>query len=277
MPIRVSATPASCPDCGRKIAWQHVRFGQSFGCPSCRMQLRVRGAYMQTLNLTGWAIAFLLAYAIGLRNWSLLVVGLVGVIPIQTVVMLITLRLFSVEFEGTGEFKDILYSTDSEDTDATPVATNMPERPPIAVRLWELFKGVNQPRSLEGYALQFGIVAMAMFLVWMPAVRLLRSVRPEFDATRAGPKGFAVTVHIGESMLGFTNGSDVSWTCRAELGMERLPGAFEVDARKTTQISFARFDPSGTLDQSRMRGAAQDRIYLVCEEPSGISHSALLR
>lgn len=48
MPIRLFVTPASCPDCGRTIAWQHVRFGQSFGCPSCRTPLRIRGAYMQT-------------------------------------------------------------------------------------------------------------------------------------------------------------------------------------------------------------------------------------
>lgn len=118
---------------------------------------------------------------------------------------------------------------------------------------------------------------MAMFVVWISGVSLLRAVFPEFDANRSGPKGFPVSLHIGESSFAFTNGSDVSWTCRAELGRERLAAAFQLNAGITTQIDFARFDRSGMLDGSRIRSAAQDRIWLVCDQPSGISHSANLR
>lgn len=137
-----------------------------------------------------------------------------------------------------------------------------------------LFTGINQPRSLEGYALQTGIVAMALFVAWMSVLPLLRSLFPKFDANRSGPKGFPVTVHIGVSTLAFTNGSPVSWACRAELGADHLTSAFGVDAGKTVHVSFVTFDPKGTLDESRIRTAAQDGIWLVCIEPSGVSHAA---
>jgi hypothetical protein len=84
-------------------------------------------------------------------------------------------------------------------------------------------------------------------------------------------------VDIGESTLAVTNESDAFWTCRAELGNERLAGTFEVNAGKTTQIGLATFDPNGTLDRSRIRNAAQNRIWLVCAEPSSVSHAAYLR
>jgi hypothetical protein len=169
MQLRVSATPASCPDCGHDVAWHHVRFGRSFGCPTCRTPLRVRGAYTRTLNIAATAIAYLLSYALGLRDWPLIVVGFLGMFPIQIVVTLITLRLFSVEFEATGEFRDILHPADSQiDDDAVPIS--LPERSPVALKLWELFKDINQPPTLEGYALQFGIVIMTTFVVWSLAV-----------------------------------------------------------------------------------------------------------
>jgi hypothetical protein len=63
----------------------------------------------------------------------------------------------------------------------------------------------------------------------------------------------------------------------AELGNERLAGTFEVNPGKTTQISLARFDPNGTLDRAQIRNAAQNGIWLVCDEASGASHAAYLR
>jgi hypothetical protein len=138
---------------------------------------------MRTLALAALSIAFLLAYAIGLRDWWLLMAGFLGMIPIQTIVMLIRVRLFSVEFEPTGEVHDILHPADSHTAGAEAVLTNVPRRAPIAIRLWEFFKGINQPRTVEGYALQAGLVVMAVFVAWMCALPLLRSAFPEFDAS----------------------------------------------------------------------------------------------
>jgi hypothetical protein len=223
MQLRVSATPASCPDCGHDVAWHHVRFGRSFGCPTCRTPLRVRGAYTRTLNIAATAIAYLLSYALGLRDWPLIVVGFLGMFPIQIVVTLITLRLFSVEFEATGEFRDILHPADSQiDDDAVPIS--LPERSPVALKLWELFKDINQPPTLEGYALQFGIVIMTTFVVWSLAVALLHAVFPGFDAARSGQTEVPTTVRVGKSMRSFTNDADISWICRAELGWSASPG-----------------------------------------------------
>jgi hypothetical protein len=136
------------------------------------------------------ALAFLLAYAIGLRDWWLLMAGFLGMIPIQTFVLLITVRLFSVEFVPTGEVHDILHLIDSHTADAETVMTDVPRQAPIAIRLWEFFKGINQSRTLEGYALQAGIVVMAVFFAWTCALPLLRAVFPEFDAIRSGLRGF---------------------------------------------------------------------------------------
>jgi hypothetical protein len=87
------------------------------------------------------------------------VAGFLAMFPIQIAATLITLRLFSVEFEATGEFRDILHPADSQiDDDAVPIS--LPERSPVALKLWELSKDINQPPTLEGYALQFGIVIM---------------------------------------------------------------------------------------------------------------------
>jgi len=232
---------------------------------------------MRTVAIAALAIAFLLAYAIGLRDWWLLMAGFLGMIPIQTIVLLITVRLFSVEFEPTGEVHDILHPIDSHAVDAETVLTDVPPQPPIAIRFRGSFKGINQPRTLEGYALQIGILVMAVFFAWMLALPLLRAVFPEFDGIRSGPRGFLVTVDIGESTLAVTNDSEASWTCRAELGNERLAATFEVNAGKTTQIDLATFDPSGAIDRSRIRNAVQNRMRLVCAEPSGVSHAAYLR
>jgi hypothetical protein len=276
MPIRVEASLARCPGCSREIPWQHVRFADSFVCPSCHTRLTVRAAYLRTLNLIAIVISYLLAYVVGLRDWWLLIAGLVGAVPIQTLMLVISVRLFSVEFEATGDVRDILYPADSPSSDATEFPPAL-ETSSIGLRLWQLFRGINQPRSVEGYALQTGVVAMGMFVAWMAVLPVLRTLFPAFDANRSGPKGFPVTVHIGESSLAFTNGSAAFWTCRAELGADDLAGAFGVDAGKTVYVGFATFDPAGTLDASRIRTAAQDEIRLVCVEPSGLSHSALLR
>jgi hypothetical protein len=277
MTIRVHAAPGVCPVCRSEIAWRQVRFGLSFTCPSCRTPLRIRSALIRIISVTGCAIAFLGSYAIGLRGWSLLFTGFLGVIPLQTVMLLLTVRLFSVEFEPTGEVREILYPIEIDQADAVLPSTVGSDKAPIGVRLWHLFKGINEPRSLEGYAVQTGILVMALFVSWMCALPLLRSLFPGFDTNRSGPKGFPVTAHIGQSALRFTNSSDALWTCRAELGREPLSGTFDVGAGRTIEIRFATFDSNGALDDARIRKAAQDRIRLVCTEPSGISHSADLR
>ena len=277
MAILVPAAPAACPVCREDVAWRYVRFGRTFVCPSCLARLTVRGAYRRTIAFAAIMIAFLLAYAAGLRGWWLLVVGYVAVIPVQTVVLLITLRLFSAQFEPTGDVRDILYDTNGHSIVETTAAADLAQPTPAHVRLGQLFMDINQPPTVEGYALQAGIVAMTIGLVWMLSVLLLRSISPDFDARRSGPTGFPVSVTIGRASLVFTNGSDVRWRCRAELGSERLFGAFSLEAGTTTPIAFTVFDPPGGLDDARIRRAAQDRIRLVCDEPSGISHSANLR
>jgi hypothetical protein len=119
MPIRIEASLPRCPGCGREILWQHVRFADSFVCPSCHTRLTLRPAYLRSLNLIAIVISYLLTYVVGLRDWWLLIAGLVGAVPIQTLMLVISVRLFSVEFEATGDVRDILYPADSPSSDAT--------------------------------------------------------------------------------------------------------------------------------------------------------------
>lgn len=275
MRIRVQATPASCPTCGRDIAWRHVAFARSFTCPFCHTRLRVRGR--RVLKEVAAAIAFLVAFAAGARGWWLVWVGFAATLPIEVVVLVVSLRLFSVEFEPTGEVRDILYPVEDSGSDAPPPPTERPGPTRIGARAWEFFVGINQPRSVEGFAIQAGFLILAVWMVWVSVAPLVRVVVPEFDAHRSGPRGFPVSVHIGSWTIAFTNGSEMPWTCRAQLGVTHLADTFDLPAGKTVPIDFARFDPQGTIDQSGLRAAAQARITLECREPSGRRHFATLR
>jgi hypothetical protein len=234
---------------------------------------------MRTISLSGAAIAFLGVYAIGLRGWPLVVIGFLCVIPLQTIVMLVSLHLFSVDFEPTGEVREILYPSHSDHDQSALPTDGTRASPSIGVRLWDLFREINKPPSLEGYAVQGGVILMVLFVSWMVAVPVLRSVFPDFDTSRAGPKGFPVTAYIGRSTLRLTNGSSEFWTCRAELGAQRqhLFMTFTVAAGSSTEVPFAAFDANGVLGESRIRTAAQESIGLVCDEESGISHSGELQ
>lgn len=280
MRIRAQATPPCCPHCGRKINWQHVAFANHFRCRSCDTRLDVRG--FRGHNLGAASIAWLLAFAAGVRQPWLLVATALGAVPIGILFVLLSLRLFPiVELEPTGDFRGILYP-DAGHASVAPAVETQPRRW-IGERVWEFFVGINQPPSVEGFALQAGFLALALWMVWASIAPVLRIVVPEFDANRSGPRGFPVKVHIGSWTIAFTNGSDVAWTCRAELGKTpplgkiHLADTFDLPAGGTVPVEFTRFMPSEVFDQSQLRSAAQDRISLECREPSGRRHFATLQ
>lgn len=227
-------------------------------------------------GLIALAIVFLLALAAGIRGGAwLTLAACFAVIPVRMLVIAISLRFFSIEFEPWGDLREVLYPVDDSGAAAPPAA--LERRSGVRERVWDFFVGINRPPTIEGTALQAGFLILALALVWASLVPVLRYAFPAFDADRSGPRGFPVAVHIDTWALTVTNGSDAAWTCRAELGRIRLANSFEVAARRTIPIEFARFDPNGRFKESEIRSAAQDQISLLCREPSGRRHFATLR
>lgn len=219
----------------------------------------------------------MLAFAFGLRGPWLTFAALFGSIPVSIGLRRISRRIFRVTFHPAGEFRSLLHASDQSDAVPDEPRRGGPSHSRLGAQIWEFFTGINQPPTVEGTALQAGFLILALALAWASLVPVLRYAFPAFDADRLGPRGFPVAVHIDTWALTVTNGSDAAWTCRAELGRIRLANSFEVAARRTTPIEFARFDPNGRFKESEIRSAAQDQISLLCREPSGRRHFATLR
>jgi hypothetical protein len=234
----------------------------------------------------------ILAYASGLRAGALVGVAFLGLLPAQFVVMFVTLRLFALALEPAGDVRTILYGShventlaDTADADTTPANTiqtdpgrteGADQTRALRLRLFELFRDLNQPASFEGYLMQAGVLVLSASCLWFAAEPVLQSVFPGFEATRTGPKGFPVTVYIGNPALTVTNGSDADWTCEADLGNQHLLYTFTVAARATRDVDYVVFAPAGSLSASAVRSAARRGIGLTCVEPSGVSHWAVL-
>ena len=98
----------------------------------------------------------------------------------------------------------------------------------------------------------------------MAARPLIYRILPEFGATRRGPAGFPMTVHIGQDALRFTNGSTEPWTCRAQLGFrEKDLITFGVEPQKSHDVSYGELQAlAGDVDVPFLRRAAREKIRL---------------
>ncbi len=121
------------------------------------------------------------------------------------------------------------------------------------------------------------MIGTLLFSAWVFGEPLVHRAFPEWGNTRNGPRGFPVTVHIGERSLGVTNRSSQSWSCRAQVGYQdtRLSFyfTFAVEAGQTRVLPYVAFtgrDP-GT-DVAFVHAAARGRGTLLCTETTGLSH-----
>ena len=67
-----------CPRCAEGITFDRIMWSTSFACPNCKGEIEVPAWVRSLLRWTSLVVAGVLAYAIGLRNWVLLPVILVG-------------------------------------------------------------------------------------------------------------------------------------------------------------------------------------------------------
>lgn len=124
----------------------------------------------------------------------------------------------------------------------------------------------------------WGLMIGALLLsAWTFGAPLVHRAFPEWENTRNGPRGFPVTVHIGEQSLGVTNRSSQSWSCRAEVGYQETRLSFyftfALEAGQTRELPYDAFAGRdlGT-DVAFVHAAARGRGTLLCAETTGLSH-----
>jgi hypothetical protein len=106
--------PMKCPACGVSVGWKHASAHVQFLCPHCHQGLKLRPAYFRIVNVVSLIAAGLLAYGYGLRRDNVIWGVLVGVFPVQVILLNISLRIFPPDVELTGDFRGILYGDSDE-------------------------------------------------------------------------------------------------------------------------------------------------------------------
>jgi hypothetical protein len=137
-----------------------------------------------------------------------------------------------------------------------------------------LFCEVPRHTTLEGVVLGAVTVLFLLTIVWWAAEPLIYRVLPELGATKEGPQGFPIVVHIGQDNLEFTNRSSEHWDCKVEVGVSwRYVGKIEVAPQETHQVVYTQFQSeSDPIDADLLRSGAREMIEVDCVEPSGITH-----
>jgi hypothetical protein len=224
----------------------------------------------------------MVAYAAGIGGDSLFAIVVLGLWPTHFLLVFITMRLFPPDVESTGDFRGILYgSIAPEDTSTGPEFPISPT--PMSQPSTQVGDGLDQrgmfrlgkeDRTLEGVVLRGAAIILGLSMVWMAARPLIRRLAPELEATKHGPPAFPVRVHLGDDTIGFTNGSTVAWSCKAELGFgDEYASVFSIDPQQTREMSYLDFRGSDNQVQvAALRDAARGKITIDCTEPSGRTH-----
>jgi hypothetical protein len=263
------AFPVTCPVCGATFPPALLTRRQR--CPACRAGLTIRRQFVLVIALVVLAISVLIALAIGVPRAWLFVTAWLLARPIQFVVMFVTVRLFPVELEATGDFRGVLY----EDREA--VIARAPDAPGPSPDIQ--FAASRKPWTFADLAIGLFLAAIMLGVGYWSVSPLIAMVFPQYGAIRRGPNGFPVTIHIGHRLIAFTNGSAVSWTCNATLGSVGRPAAaavFPVEAGRTHGVFYSDFVEAHGSSDGDLEEAARDSVALLCREPSGRRHFATI-
>lgn len=275
----MSDSAVACPGCGTALEWR--RAPVEYACPHCGSLLRLPHRYKQA---SFWTAAFavpFVGYALGLSRdeiWLaefvvLNVFHLLALVPVRVFPPLVEMKERRQMLHG-GLPLDVLQPVRVETVDQSV------EDP---LRRRRMFQLTNPPVSLEGIAIVVVGIALALSQVVVHGEALIAKVYPEFRATKTGPKGFPITVHIGADALHVTNGSDRAWYCYFRLGRptsERatLTSPVRVEPGGGVDVAYRDFlsvDPR--VDAAVRRRLARDDMQAQCAEPSGLSHYGTLR
>jgi len=271
--LLLAGQSVKCPSCGTLFPLRRVAFGKAFLCPQCHHGLRVRGAYLRVLGMFSLLIPGLAGYAIGMRGDALLAAILLGMFPTNLILTFITLLLFPPDLELTGDYQGILYDTPQVDDERVPaVVTNetasKADVPPI------ISMPRRERRTLEGVVIYAVVAVMIVWAAWSVVSPSVYRFLPELNATRHGPSGFPVTVHIGQTDLAFTNRSTERWVCAAVLGRQQYTSpTFTVEAGATNRLPYTGFlDGTNQSGEAELSAFARDSIRLECTDASQRTH-----
>src|SRR5690348_1453470 len=88
-----AALPVQCPSCGAIISWRTAAAHVQFLCPECHQGIHLRDSYFRVPYILSALVIGLLAYALGARG-DVLGAVVLGVIPINFVIVFLTMRIF---------------------------------------------------------------------------------------------------------------------------------------------------------------------------------------
>lgn len=275
--ILPGARPVLCPMCGAEISWRYA--ANAFSCPACGCGLELRRRYYRAISVISFAIAFGLSYLSGYRGSAILAPVLFLTFPIQFVVASITLRLFPPDVEVSGNVRGILH----------PVGGQNPALPPDPIVIGARTHHVNVPgtasqsrgsysfrlpQTFEAWGIAIVVVIIVGYAAYQVAEPFIYVAWPEYRATKHGPRGFPITLHIGEDALRITNESSEQWECAFGLGsFAPHRASVAVDAGATVDILYDKFqtvNAAATHDRRAERiAAARAMISANCFEPGG--------
>ena len=286
--ILPGAVPVTCPLCGAQVSWRYV--GGEFDCPVCGGGLKIKPRYFRSLYVISLAIAAGIAYAVGLRDAALQAAAALMIFPTFIVVAIINLRILPPEVEISGNVRGILHPAEPQDPSVPPDpiilgAVSSESDPGASVSIAGIarrtFPFTRLPRTMEGRVIALAFVVLYGFIGYRAVEPLLYRFWPEFKATKHGPRGFPITLHIDEHALSVTNNSSVAWRCLVVVGSRpRHNAVSEVAAGATVDVPFASFQtPGGLMASSADRYLAARRLlYVECDElGSAVRHSFSFR
>lgn len=273
-----AASTIPCPACSADISWR--RAPREFQCETCGRWLlarpstgeRISGVIVALLMMTGASAAPGLLHDLSIAGFTALV--------IVHYAALFNMRLFRPQITVRDGMVDVVphppTPVGSTMTFGAPPIDDPPDTGRPARRLFQL---KDPPRSLEGVVI--GVVGV-VFVAWhgYRAVEpLLYRVYPEFRATRTGPEGFPIHVHIGSDALQVTNGSGLAWECALRVGQRGVVYSpwTTVPAGETRDVTFVQFrDGTTHPDPAALAQLARQVINAECVDQDGRMHRARL-
>jgi hypothetical protein len=274
--------------CGVQISWRYA--SGEFDCPACGCGLKITRRYFRSLYAISLVAAAGIAYAIGLRDEALQAAVVLLVFPTFMLVAIINVRIFPPEVEVSGDVRRILHPGEPEDPSipAAPIILGADSDAVVPGESMSIGEAVRRtlpftslPRTMEGRVIALAFALLFVFTVYQAAEPLIYRLWPEYKATKHGPRGFPITLHVAEHALSVTNHSGVRWRCFVVAGSRPRHNVFtEVAAGATVDVPLASFQTvGGQIASIADRNLAARRLlYVECdEEGRNVFHSFTFR
>jgi hypothetical protein len=202
-------------------------------------------------------------------------------LPLRLLVTFISVRMFPPDVQMSGDVKGMLYGVPTELT-ATPqpslASETIVEPPGGTPAARRTLSTLDRERwTFESVGIALGLTALALIWTWTSFAPVVYRTFPEFLATRRGPRGFPVSVHIGVDTLAFTNGSGSPWSCWVSLGDDRMfTTTLDLDAHETQGVPYDQFRDDAGRTRADLQSVARDRINIRCTDDSNHLYASTL-